>query len=231
MGSADRRSRLSGSRLGLTAWLRIARWCGIVPFAIGLLIFAAWLLLDGELWVIMGIMTAFVAGPIVVGIGTICLANYAYRAHAAKLLPGRRLLRQTLAVLGLYGLNFVTAGAIMVAVVSIMSLYTVRVTNHGPTPLENIAITAPGVEKHIAMLPPGASVTRSFWPSFDEGEIRLTATQAGQPLDAVLESYSGGQRCLIVADVNAAGEVKVVPYEGGDYVGRVPRAEKWSGSD
>lgn len=172
----------------------------IAPMVAGVAIFFVWVLARANWLIPAGIFTIY-AGICAVAIGLICFVIYIMRSWRSRAIPRRRLMWQTIGVLGLFLANFVMAGGAVSGSIMIDTLYTVRIVNQSSVPLESACIRGGGVEIYVGSVPVGKTVRRSFWIRYD-GTLILTGTHGSKVVTETIAGYvtyhSGGDKTVIV---------------------------------
>jgi len=188
--------------------LKAALFFGVAPLVTGIGIFLAWVLSRADWLMAAGVVTIYV-GMCSVAVGAGCLGFYLRRSWRSQAVPRRRLVWQTVAVLALFLVNFVAAGAAVLGAMVIESKYTVAVTNQSAEPFRSARIEGGGVAIELGVIAPGKTIKRSFWIEQD-GELVLRAKQGTAELEATIDGYVtnslGGNKVVVL---EADGTVNV----------------------
>jgi hypothetical protein len=169
---------------------RISLWCGALPLASGVSIFALWYLMRAEFLVRAG-LALLGSGWMLLVVGLISLLLHLSGEHSRDVVSRRRLLRQGLFSGGLLLANFPAAAGILVAAVWVATTYTVHVQNQSGKAASHCRLSGGGVEMDLGTLPPGKSATRRLQFS-EDGALLLQAHLGDRALEGSIESYVTG---------------------------------------
>jgi hypothetical protein len=180
---------------------RVALICGACPLLVGCSIFFLWLFTRWEWLMIPGIFT-LAAGPVICGFGFFELANSQWLTHGVFDFSPRRRRVATIGCGGLLLLNFPAAGAIVAAVITIHSTYTVVVHNASERNLDDVRVYGGGCDISFGSIRPQAVARRSFWIQ-DDGELTFWAvsgsiTYSVSDFSGYVTNGQGGQRTVTV---------------------------------
>ena len=189
-------------------YFKLAWLLGTAPLVVGISIFIAWLLWRDDASVSAGIITIF-AGLGCVVVGIVCVAIHATFSWRSEPAGRGRLVWRVIALLGLYTINFVVAGSIVVQVVLIQTCYTVSIVNQSSLPLQDVQIVGGGMHVRVGDVPPGQTAAESFWIEHD-GELTFQAMHASDKIVTTVEGYvthnMGGNKAVTFT---ASNQVKV----------------------
>ncbi len=186
--------------------LRLAVLCGVLPLVAGIGIFVAWVITEASWLTMAGLLTINV-GVYAVVVGLVLLIVYMSWAWQGGQIPRRRLVGQTLAVVALFAANFVAAGGAVMGAQVISSRYTVVVTNQSNAPLQSARIEGGGVAVEFGDIPPGATVSESFWIKHD-GQLTLSGRHGSNDVHAVIADYvTNGQGDYLDVTVDPNGNI------------------------
>jgi hypothetical protein len=170
---------------------RISLWCGALPLASGVSIFALWCLTRAEFLARAG-LALLGSGWMVLVVGLISLLLHVCGEQSRDLVGRRRLLRQGLFSGGLLLANFPAAAAVLVAAAWVATTtYTVNVQNQSGKTVSHCRLRGGGVEMDLGTLPPGKSAIRQLKFS-DRGTLVLQARFGDRALEETVESYVTG---------------------------------------
>ena len=188
--------------------LRAAVICGWAPLLVGIVIFLAWLITGASWLMFAGLMTIY-AGMCAIGVGTILLATHVWLSWRQREIARRRLIIQTIAVLALFAVNFLAAGGAVAGALAIDSRYTVSVTNQSAVPLQSVRAEGGGVAVDLGDVPPGETVTQSFWIVHD-GQLALSGRYGSKEVHAIIDGYvTNGVGGDVTVSLDTNGDVSV----------------------
>jgi hypothetical protein len=188
---------------------RISLWCGALPLASGVSIFALWCLTRAEFLARAG-LALLGSGWMVLVVGVISLLLHVCGEHSRDVVSRRRLVRQGLFSGGLLLANFPAAAAVLVAAAWVATTtYTVNVQNQSRETVSHCRLTGGGVEIDLGTLPPGTPATRRLQFS-DDGALVLRAHLGDRALEARVESYvTGGLGGDTTVTIGPGGSIDV----------------------
>jgi hypothetical protein len=187
---------------------RISLWCGALPLASGISIFALWYLTRAEFLVRAG-LALLGSGWMLLVVGVISLLLHLRGEHSPDVVSRRRLLRQGLFSGGLLLANFPAAAGILIAAVWVATTYTVHVQNQSGNTVSHCRLTGGGVQIDFGTLPPGKSAIRRLQFS-DDGALLLHAHLGDRALEGSVESdVTGGLGGDTTVTIGPGGSIEV----------------------
>lgn len=191
----------------MNRWLKAALLLGIVPLAIGIAVFATWMITRAD-WLMGAGMITICVGIANVAMGLVCLCVYLWQARRASLSWQNLAWRVTL-VLAVYVAGFLAAGRVAVEAVRMSSPYTVTIVNRSSLALESAQMEGGGVNVEIGMVPPYETV-RSEFRIKQDGELILTARQGDRSIRLTIEAYvTSRTTSKMVVTIEPAGAITV----------------------
>jgi hypothetical protein len=172
--------------------LKLPLLLGAIPLATGISIFLLWLMTGWTPLMFAGLATLYAGFLLVLG-GLVVLGVAIVKMIRARAWTPALKRRSALVALLLI-VNFPAAGAIIWAVVYLETIYTVTISNHSSSTIEQAAISGGGVSVQLGQIKSGARVTKRFFIEH-KGELVLSGIEGGRPLNVVIDGYvtnSGG---------------------------------------
>ena len=160
----------------------------------------------------MGGAYTLVIGPIVILIALIVIGYYRIRWYKGGL-PRTKLLRNTILSFIIMFMNFPAALGIICCASYLMSEYILMIENHSQTSIDDINITAPGVDIVIEHISPGEQVVRKF--HFDgDGILEIHVEISGKKHRETIEGYvTGGMGGKTTVAFYDDGQFKIISSE------------------
>jgi len=191
--------------------LKIAWIAGAAPLVVGTTIFITWLLTRADVLMLAGGIT-IQAGLCSVALALVCQAIYLWRNWHSMEITRLRLAWQTAALVALVIMNFVFAAGFVCGAMMIEARYNLSITNEGSESLSHVRVGVGECGVVFEDIPAGETRKKGFWIDRD-GELVLTATRNGQPIEAVVDgdvsNGLGGSGRDIKVTIDPSGEVAV----------------------
>jgi hypothetical protein len=191
------------------ASMRLAVACAIVPMAVGIFVFLAWLFTRWGGWILAGFAT------IALGLAAFAVGLWAWDRFVREglRLPvplRRRQVFVSYALAALLLLNFPLAGTLVYLYKEVASSWIVVLHNEGSESLVNVEVFGRRVHKEIGTVASGESSRATLRGLADGSPLTIRYTVDGAPHEQDLEYYFfyyGGERVQLRVD--SAGEFHI----------------------
>ncbi len=179
--------------------LRVAWILSAAPLVVGVSIFVLWVLTRADFLEGLGIFTIY-AGTCSVMFSAIFMVFCYFHTRGSDKAVRRRFWKHAVVLVWLIAANFIAAGACVVGAVTLVTRYTLSITNISNQPLHKVSVDGGGVSVRYGDIPVNESVKRHFWIGRD-GELVMTALHGAEPIELVVDGYVTNN---MGADMNVA---------------------------
>jgi hypothetical protein len=179
---------------------RLSLWCGALPLACGISLFALWYLTRADFLAMAG-LALLRGGWMLIIVGLVSLLLHLSWGYHIGIASRPQLLRQGLLSGGLLLANIPAAAGVIAAAAFIASTYTLCIQNRSGQTVSSMRVTGGGVAEDLGTLRPGESDVRRFWFS-EDGSLGFDARLGERVLEETVESYVttglGGDATILV---------------------------------
>jgi hypothetical protein len=179
---------------------RLSLWCGALPLACGISLFALWYLIRAA-FLAEAALALLRGGWMLIVVGLISLLLHLSWQYHIGIVSRPQLLRQGLLSGGLLLANFPAAAAVIAAAAFIASSYTLCIQNRSGQTVSSMRVTGGGVAEDLGTLRPGELAVRRLWFS-EDGSLGFDARLGDRVLEETVENYVtnglGGDATVVV---------------------------------
>lgn len=179
-------------------------FCGLLPLALGVGIFAAWYVTRSVDLALLGLLNIGV-GLLLVAIGVVSLLVYVWRARAGDDPAWKG--RSVFALLIMLA-NFPAAAGLVVLADYIASAYVVTVSNQSSWPLVDLAFQS-GDRLYTFGTVSARSQREETFHFPQERELRYSTSLNGKVHSDIFDGYVSGQNNRARLDVSETGDLSV----------------------